>query len=118
MAIKDLDLYENSIDLIEEIYQITKKFPDSEKFGIINQMRRAAVSVSANLSEGGGRNYSKDFLRFLYISMGSLKELEVLLKISQRLEYINTQQYIERKNQIHLLTAQLAGLIRVVKKRI
>jgi four helix bundle protein len=118
MSFKDLDLYKNSIDLVECIYRITKYFPDSEKFGLINQMRRASVSVSANFCEGYGREYPKDLIRFLYISMGSLKELEVLFSISNRLDYIKEEDYLKIKRQLHLLTAQLSGLIRSIKRKL
>ena len=84
----DLTVYSKSLDLVEEIYNLTKKFPAEEKFGITSQIRRAAVSVPSNLAEGAGRQSKKEFSRFLYISLGSLAEIETLLIISQRPRYV------------------------------
>ena len=81
---KDLKVWEKSIDLAEEIYKITKNFPKEELYGITSQIRRAAVSISANIAEGAARNSNKEFIQFLYIALGSLSELETELIISKR----------------------------------
>lgn len=72
---KDLDVWQRSIDLVAGIYQLTSSFPDIEKFGLTNQMRRAAVSIPSNIAEGSARHHSKDFIPFLRIADGSAAEL-------------------------------------------
>lgn len=84
---QDLTVYQKSLDLVEKIYKLTQTFPSEEKFGITSQIRRAAVSVPSNIAEGAARKGSKEFSRFLYISLGSLAEIETLLTISNRLKF-------------------------------
>lgn len=85
---QDLIVYQKSLDLVEEIYKVTQNFPSEEKFGITSQMRRAAVSVPSNIAEGAARKGGKEFNRFLYISLGSLAEIETLFTISTRLKFL------------------------------
>lgn len=80
---KDLDVWKSSIYLAGNVYKITEKFPKNESFGITSQMRRAAVSVGANIAEGAARQSKKEFIRFLSISKGSASELDTLLEISK-----------------------------------
>jgi len=75
--------------LVAEVYKITKTFPKNEDYGITSQMRRSAISVPSNISEGAGRDSKKEYVRFLNISIGSLSELETQMIIAQRLQYIN-----------------------------
>ena len=85
------------------IYSLTKFFPNEEKFGLTSQMRRAAVSIPANIAEGYGRQSLQDYIRFLKISRGSLYELQTHLELSKRFSYINEryfQEYLERTNEI------------------
>ncbi|WP_456421311.1 four helix bundle protein [Lutibacter sp.] len=86
---KNLDVWKTSIDLVAEVYKVTKAFPKNEEYGITSQMRRSAVSVPSNISEGAGRDSKKEYVRFLNISIGSLSELETQMIIAQRLKYIN-----------------------------
>ena len=109
---KDLDVWKESINLVEYIYQITSSYPKSETYGIISQMRRASISIPSNIAEGAGRKSSKEFVRFISIAQGSLSELETQLIISVRLNYI--QDYNE--NQIELLQKLMNGLIRYLKQ--
>jgi four helix bundle protein len=69
---KDLDVWKDSIELVIQIYQVTKEFPREELYGLTSQIRRAAVSVPAIISEGSARNYTKEFIRFLRIAQASL----------------------------------------------
>jgi four helix bundle protein len=82
----DLEVWKQSRSLVKQIYIITSQFPDSEKFGLINQMRRSAVSVPSNIAEGSGRNTSKYSLQFFFIARGSAYELETQLDISYDLK--------------------------------
>ena len=86
---KDLLVYQKSLDLVEMIYRDTRSFPVEEKFGLISQLRRCAVSLPSNIAEGAGRKGTKEFIHFLYIALGSLNEMETQMEISKRLKYIN-----------------------------
>jgi len=77
------------MQLVKEIYSITSTFPPEEKFGLTNQMRRAAVSIPSNIAEGWGRSLTKNYLQFLRISRGSLYELETQLTLSNDLEFLS-----------------------------
>lgn len=82
---KDLNVWKLSLELVTEVYQFSKKLPKDEQFGIVAQMRRASVSVPANIAEGAARQSTREFIRFLYISKGSLSELETLLYVTRNL---------------------------------
>lgn len=86
---KDLEIWKLSRKFCSEIYNITSSFPENEKFGLTNQLRRASVSVPSNIAEGCSRSSNKDFLRFLEIAIGSIYEIETQLLISFDLGYIN-----------------------------
>lgn len=95
MAFKfeNLDIWKESIKFANEIYNLTKKFPKSEQFGIISQLNRSAVSISLNIAEGTGRNSDADLARFIQISIGSLNEVITLLVISLEQQFINKLDY-------------------------
>ena len=86
---KDLLLYQKSLDLVEMIYRETQKFPAEEKFGLISQLRRSAVSLPSNIAEGAGRKGTKEFIHFLHIALGSLNEMETQMEISRRLGFVS-----------------------------
>ena len=108
---KDLDVWKKSMDLVEEVYRLTKGFPDSEKYGLINQARRCAVSIPSNIAEGAGRNSKKEFKQFLYISLGSISELETQLIISTELNYQKDNSLLDELNEIRKM---LFGLIKSI----
>src|SRR4030095_9453370 len=80
--------WQKSMDLVQQIYEVTRLFPPEEKFALTNQMRRAAVSVPSNIAEGQGRRTTPDFLRHLSIANGSLREVETQTLIADRLRYL------------------------------
>jgi four helix bundle protein len=84
---KDLDVWKRSMELVTQIYEVTREWPREEAFGLTAQIRRAAISVPSNIAEGAGRSSNADFSRFLSIAMGSLSEIETQLEIAQRLAY-------------------------------
>ena len=111
----DLKVWQLAMDLVTDIYAMTKYFPDSEKFGLSSQMQRAAVSVPSNIAEGAGRESTADFMRFLVIARGSLSELETQVLIAQRLGYAdNVSQQLAKIKDIFML---LKGLIKKVQKQ-
>ena len=85
---EDLDLWKLSMEFVIEIYSMTAKFPTSERYGLSAQLRRAAVSVPSNLAEGSAHKSTKELIRFLYISLGSVAEIETQLEIAHQLGYI------------------------------
>jgi len=92
---KDLDVWKKSMDLVETVYKLTQKFPESEKFGLTSQMRRCAVSIPSNIAEGAARKGDKEFIHFLHIALGSLSELETQYLIAMRLIFIEKEDTIE-----------------------
>lgn len=84
---QNLIVWQKAIELVTEIYKITEKYPQTEKFGIVQQMRRAAVSIPSNIAEGRRRRTRPDFYRFLDISFGSGAELETQIVISKKLSF-------------------------------
>ena len=89
---KDLEVWQVSLELVKAIYQITGKFPSSERFGLTQQMRRAAVSIPSNVAEGQFRNSSKEFKQFLSIALGSAAELETQLIIAREIDYLSGEE--------------------------
>jgi four helix bundle protein len=92
---KDLDVWKKSMDLVVKVYQITQLFPDTEKYGLTNQMRRSAVSIPCNIAEGTARKGDQELLQFLYISIGSLSELETQYLIALRLGFVTKEDIFE-----------------------
>ncbi|MBI3233807.1 MAG: four helix bundle protein [Bacteroidetes bacterium] len=86
---KVLNIWKRGIELVKFTYQISKKFPNEESFGLVSQMTRAAVSISANIAEGSSRNSDKDYARFLQIALDSAFELQTYFIIGKELGWIN-----------------------------
>ena len=114
---KDLDVWKKSVDLVSLIYTITKNFPKEEIYGITNQIRRAAISIPSNIAEGAARNYSKEFIQFLYISLGSISELETQSIISENLKLLSSENSIKVQNELTELRKMILGLIQYLKNK-
>lgn len=84
---RDLDVWRDAIDLVEQVYRITAGFPEQERYGLVSQMRRAAVSVPANIAEGAARGGRREYVHFLCVARGSVSELETLFIVSRRLAF-------------------------------
>lgn len=82
---RDLEVWQRAMDLAADVYQVTAKFPKGEQFGLCSQMRRAAVSVPSNISEGAARRTTRDFVAFLHTARGSLAELETQILLAARI---------------------------------
>ncbi|MCB4757640.1 MAG: four helix bundle protein [Elusimicrobia bacterium] len=90
-----LDVWLISIELVEKVYQLTKRFPKEENYCLVPQIRRAAISVAANIAEGSSRQTKTELKQFLFIARGSLSELDTELLISVKLGYVSSQEYHE-----------------------
>lgn len=112
---KNLLAWKDSIDLVKHIYTLTNKFPEIEKFGLISQLRRAAVSIPTNIAEGAARNTKKEFIQFLYISSGSLSEVDTLLTISADLHFITNDELNNVNEKMNKISSLLNGLIKKLK---
>ena len=88
---RQMKIWQRSISLAEEIYKITNSFPDNEKFGLVSQLRRCAISIASNIAEGAGRESDKQFRYFLQVSMGSCNELQTQLELSRRFNFIESE---------------------------
>ena len=111
---KDLEAWKKSIDLVTKVYSLVNNFPEDEKFGLISQIKRAAVSVPSNIAEGAARFSNKEMLRFLDISLGSLAELETQFIIAERLNFF---QNIDLYEDIKEVAAIISGLKKYLLKK-
>ncbi|MEO0181112.1 MAG: four helix bundle protein [candidate division WOR-3 bacterium] len=110
---RKLTLWQEAMNLVEGVYRITQGFPPEERFGLVIQMRRAAVSIASNIAEGASRGNKREFLQFLRIAKGSHAELETQIEIARRLGFLNDElsQGIERVGKI------LGGLLKSLVSR-
>ncbi|MCX5815378.1 MAG: four helix bundle protein [Proteobacteria bacterium] len=114
---KELEVWQKSVDFVLNIYETSKSFPHEEMFSLTNQMRRSAVSIPSNISEGFSRNSTKEFIQFLYIALGSSAELETQILISHKLGYlIDPTKLIDNlttiKKMLNALVSSLKGKIK------
>ena len=96
---QDLEVWKKAMGLVTDIYKTTQTFPKEELYGLTNQLRKASVSVPANIAEGWGRGTTKGYIQFLRIARGSLLEVETLMTISRDLGYVNAQDLQEQTLQ-------------------
>lgn len=115
---KDLLVWQKSIDLIDEVYRLTRGFPKSETYGLASQMQRAAVSVAANIAEGSGRDSTKEFIHHLSYSLGSLAEVETYLTVSVRLEYTVKSIVAKLESQSDEIGKMLRSLQKSLRRRL
>ena len=114
---KDLDIWKMSIELVKDIYEITEKFPNSEQFGLVSQLRKASVSIPSNIAEGSARNSDKEFIQFCYISLGSLSEVETQIIISNELNFITKNMSNKILTKIETIRKKLLNFIKYLKAR-
>lgn len=110
-----LDVWQDAMSLVEAVYRMTAQFPDSERFGLVSQMRRAAVSVPSNIAEGAARRSTSEYLRFLSIARGSLAELDTQIQIASRLALTTPSADVEET--LHRTFARLNALLLALEKR-
>ena len=111
-----LDVWKRSLELVTKIYKVTALFPDEEKFGLVSQMRRAAVSIPSNIAEGAGRSSGKQFAYFLDIAQGSISELETQILISQNLRFLSSSQVEPLLHEMGEISRMVLGLKRSLDK--
>ena len=104
---KDLDAWKQAMLLVERVYKISANFPRQETYGLTSQMRRAAISIPSNLSEGAARNGNREYVNFVGIALGSLAELETQSVIADRLGYADTTDILNSINQVRALIVGL-----------
>jgi len=103
---KQFEIWKRGRTIVKEIYQMTTRLPDKERYGLISQLQRAAVSIPANISEGAGRRTEPDFQRFLYIAIASSYELETLVILCTDLNYITSDKANKLLNEIEVFQKQ------------
>ncbi|MFQ6083477.1 MAG: four helix bundle protein [Candidatus Aminicenantia bacterium] len=113
---KKLDVWQKSINLVQIIYELTKSFLKIEVYGLANQMRRAAISIPANIGEGAARQTKKEFVQFLHMAQGSLSELDTHLEISKKLDYLKEDNLQELSFLMNEIDKMITGLIKSLKK--
>ena len=114
-SFKDLEVWQKAMDMVDIIYDLTNDFPDSERFGLTNQIRRAAVSVPSNIAEGSGRNNTKELIQFLFIARGSLCELYTQIEIGRRRRFGKPQAYDDTFEHIKRVGQMLGKLTKSLR---
>jgi four helix bundle protein len=107
---RDLDIWNSGLGLVKDIYKLTEKFPENEAYGLVSQMRRAAISIPSKIAEGFRRHHNNEYKQFLYISLGSCAELETQITIAKELKYIQKDKeavLLERLDHICRMTSNL-----------
>jgi len=115
---KDLEVWKEAVGLAVTCYDITKEFPRVEQFGLASQMRRAAISVASNIAEGAARASAKEFVQFLYISLGSASELDTQIEIARKIGLGGPTRLEALQSQASTVSRMLQGLIRSVKTKV
>ena len=109
-SFKELEIYRRSKEMVKEVYRITEKYPEKEKYNVISQLRRSILSIPLNIAEGWGRKSKLEFKRFLKMSLGSNNELQVLIEMSKDLGYIEEKEYRDIKERIERLGKKIYTL--------
>jgi four helix bundle protein len=110
-AFENLEVYQLSVDYAADVYTLLAKFPESEKFGLVSQIKRSVTSVTLNIAEGRGRSTDKDFAKFLYQSRGSLLEVVAGLHLAERLKFVKREETKGLYVKANTLAAKLTVFI-------
>lgn len=111
----DLNVWKLSMQLAKDLYLLVKKFPSDEKFKLISQMKIAATSIPLNIPEGAARQYNKDNIQFLYITLGPLSVVDTLLELAFNLDYIKIAKYEQGEQKVTEIRKKLLNLIKYLK---
>ncbi|MCU4175770.1 four helix bundle protein [Carboxylicivirga sp. N1Y90] len=115
-SFRDLIVWQKSMDLTVDVYELLKVFPKVEDYALASQIRRCSVSIPSNIAEGFGRNHTKEFIRFLQISQGSVYECQTQLEIAFRVNYIDSIVFDELDSKYTEVAKMLSSLIRKIKE--
>jgi four helix bundle protein len=110
-SFRDLKIWQRAMDLVPQVYRVAQSLPAHERFGLMDQMRRAAVSVPSNIAEGQARRHTKEFVQHLSIARGSVAELQTLLLVAERLQYLNRETIAPIETTILDVLLPLSALI-------
>jgi four helix bundle protein len=113
---KKLEVWTLSMELVKEIYEVTKTYPSDERFGLVSQTNKAAISIPSNIAEGMGRNYRKDTIQFLHVSRGSAYEVETLLSVAQMVNIIDRQVYNSINKKLESSIRLINGFIKYLEQ--
>jgi len=108
---KELRIWQKGIEIVKDIYNLTRKFPKEETYGITSQMRRSAISIPSNIAEGFKRNYNKEYSQFLHMSLGSAAELETQLIIAKELGFANEKDIVDICEKLNYLSKMISSLL-------
>jgi len=117
-SFQDLEVWKKSIDLAERVYSASKSWPADERFGLVQQARRAAASVAANIAEGAGRRGQREFLHFLSIAGGSLAETRTYLILAERLNYVEKAELLRLQDLASEVSRMLHGLSKSLRSNL
>ncbi|MDI9859807.1 four helix bundle protein [Flectobacillus roseus] len=117
-SFRDLLIWQKSMNLVTDIYLVTRNFPQAEMFGLTSQLRRASISIPSNIAEGYGRNTSKDYLRYLQIALGSLYEMQTQLEIASNLHFLEIFDFNKMISLCLEIERMLTSLIAKIKAKI
>lgn len=113
-----LTVWQKSIELTKDIYKVTTKFPSSELYGLVSQMRRSSTSIPCNIAEWNQRNTNKEHINFLYIAKWSAAELETQIIISNELTFLAEKEKNDLLNKVEEILKMLASFIKTLKTKI
>ena len=115
-SFRDLDVWNKAMDLVVDVYALTRGFPHDERYGLTSQARRAALSVASNIAEGNGRSYRREYMHHVSIARGSLSELMTCLEIAQRLGYISPDVFRPLVVRLEEVSRMLLMLMRALNR--
>lgn len=115
---KRLEVWKQSMQLVVDVYEATKHFPVEERYGLVAQMRRAAVSIPSNIAEGAARQTKREFINFLHIAQGSLSELDTQLELSHSLRYTTQESLAPLQKLLQNVDKMLTGLIKSLNQKL
>jgi len=117
-SFQDLEVWKKSVDLAEAVYRASGCWPKEERFGLTQQLRRAAASIPANIAEGAERRGTREFLYFLGIAKGSLAETRTFLVLAERLNYLDATAFPDLQRQTEEISRMLSGLAKSLKAKL